>query len=274
MFPFSAINFCRHAISNSCWYWHCWCVSRVCVLHMVNFSRLVSIRVSRPPCWNNELIGPWEMWRQFCKYIFQTHFTRIDVFSTSCEICLRWVPHDPIDDKSTLDQVMAWCRQATSHYMRKCWPRSLLPYCVTRHSESIMICWFDLKLTMSKNMPSQGAGDSAETTLKNHVKLPVVITGFYTSGKSRSYYDMARVVRPSVNDIWLSTEVTTCQINFNFTDIMHLVRPVHDTGNGPCSSLKMCLLTQLLLFASGHFWGRFSSESLQIWYSWSTKETN
>ena len=162
-------------------------------------------------------------WRQFCKYIFQTHFTRIDVFSTSCEICLRWVPHDPIDDKSTLDQVMAWCRQATSHYMRKCWPRSLLPYCVTRHSESIMICWLDLKLTMSKNMPSQGAGDSAETTLKNHVKLPVVITGFYTSGKSRSYYDMARVVRPSVNDIWLSTEVTTCQINFNFTDIMHLL---------------------------------------------------
>ena len=27
--------------------------------------------------------------------------------------------------KSTLDQVMAWCRQATSHYLIQCWPRSL-----------------------------------------------------------------------------------------------------------------------------------------------------
>ena len=27
------------------------------------------------------------------------------------------------DDKSTLVQVMAWCRQATSHYLSQCWPR-------------------------------------------------------------------------------------------------------------------------------------------------------
>ena len=30
---------------------------------------------------------------------------------------LRWTPQDLIDDKSTLVQVMAWCRQATSHYL-------------------------------------------------------------------------------------------------------------------------------------------------------------
>ena len=29
-------------------------------------------------------------------------------------------------------QVMAWCRQATSHYLSQCWPRSLSPYGVTR----------------------------------------------------------------------------------------------------------------------------------------------
>ena len=39
---------------------------------------------------------------------------------------------DLTDDKSTSVQVMAWCRQATSHYMSQCWPRSLLPYGVTR----------------------------------------------------------------------------------------------------------------------------------------------
>ena len=32
----------------------------------------------------------------------------------------------------TLVQVMAWCRQATSHYMNQCWPRSLPPYGITR----------------------------------------------------------------------------------------------------------------------------------------------
>ena len=42
-----------------------------------------------------------------------------------CEIALRWMPLDLTDDKSTLVQVMAWCRQATSHYLSQCWPRSL-----------------------------------------------------------------------------------------------------------------------------------------------------
>ena len=35
---------------------------------------------------------------------------------------------DFIGDQSTLFQVMAWCRQATSHYLSQCWPRSLSPY--------------------------------------------------------------------------------------------------------------------------------------------------
>ena len=36
------------------------------------------------------------------------------------------------DDKSTLVQVMAWCRQTTSHYLSQCWPSSMSPYGVTR----------------------------------------------------------------------------------------------------------------------------------------------
>ena len=34
-------------------------------------------------------------------------------------------------DSSTLVQVMAWCRQATSHCLSQCWPRSMSPYGVT-----------------------------------------------------------------------------------------------------------------------------------------------
>ena len=36
------------------------------------------------------------------------------------------------NDKSTLVQVMAWCRQATSHYLSQCWPRSMSAHGVTR----------------------------------------------------------------------------------------------------------------------------------------------
>ena len=80
--------------------------------------------------------------------------------------------------------------------------------------------------------------------------------------------------RPSSVNIWLSTVVTTGQINFNFTDIIHLLHPIHDIGSGSCSSLNICILTQLLIFAFWSFLRPFSSYSLQIWYSWSTKQTN
>ena len=39
---------------------------------------------------------------------------------------------DFTDDQSTLVQVMAWWRQATSHYLSRCWPRSLSSYGVIR----------------------------------------------------------------------------------------------------------------------------------------------
>ena len=41
------------------------------------------------------------------------------------------MPQNLADNKSTLVQVMAWCRQATSHYLNQCWPRSAMPYGVT-----------------------------------------------------------------------------------------------------------------------------------------------
>ena len=50
----------------------------------------------------------------------------------SNEIALRLTSRDLSDDKSTLVQVMAWCHQATSHYLNQCWPRYLPPYGVTR----------------------------------------------------------------------------------------------------------------------------------------------
>ena len=48
--------------------------------------------------------------------------------------------HNTTDHYSTLVQVMAWCPQATSHYLSQCWPRSLLPYDVTR-PQCVNLSW-------------------------------------------------------------------------------------------------------------------------------------
>ena len=52
--------------------------------------------------------------------------------STCCEIALWWMPQNITNKKSRLVQIMAWCRQATSHYLSQCWPRYLSPYGVTK----------------------------------------------------------------------------------------------------------------------------------------------
>ena len=64
-------------------------------------------------------------------FTFQICFTYKTV-STSCQIALRWIPQSSIDIMSTLVQVMAWCCQATSHFLGQCWPSSMLPYGNTR----------------------------------------------------------------------------------------------------------------------------------------------
>ena len=104
-------------------------------------------------CSKLHLLGvkPWWWWwynpcRLICQYVnsldpgrFQFHFRLVILKLTlvnggwgiSYEIALRWMPLDITDDKSTLVQVMAWCRQATSHYLTQCWPRSMSPNGVT-----------------------------------------------------------------------------------------------------------------------------------------------
>ena len=50
------------------------------------------------------------------KSAISEHMLQIKFMSTSCEIALRWIPQNTFDvDKSSLVQLMAWCRQATSH---------------------------------------------------------------------------------------------------------------------------------------------------------------
>ena len=56
-----------------------------------------------------------------CNFNFRKVIFKLTVvnggWGISSEIALRWMPQDPTDGKSTLVQVMAWCRLATSHYL-------------------------------------------------------------------------------------------------------------------------------------------------------------
>ena len=63
-----------------------------------------------------------------CRYVI---FKLIDCWDISCEIALRWLSLDFTDGKSTWVRVMAWCRQAASHYLSQSWPCSMLPYDIT-----------------------------------------------------------------------------------------------------------------------------------------------
>ena len=85
--------------------------------------------VSRPKRINSLAPGRFEP--NFRWVIFKL-ISVTDGWGISGKIALRWMPLDLTDDKSTLVQVMAWCRQATSHYLSQCWPRFMSPYGVTR----------------------------------------------------------------------------------------------------------------------------------------------
>ena len=84
----------------------------------------------------------------------------VDVLSISCEIFLMRMPQDPIDDKSTLVQVMVRCRQATSHYLTECWPSFITPYGVTIEENNHDNPWgsfpcslYCVKIYLSTKMP-------------------------------------------------------------------------------------------------------------------------
>ena len=52
------------------------------------------------------------------------HNSGTDILSIQMNITLEWLSN--VDSKSTLIWAVAWCHQAASHYLKKCWQRSLL----------------------------------------------------------------------------------------------------------------------------------------------------
>ena len=84
--------------------------------------------------WNVPAINSLTPRRLGCHFkttIFNLVFL-IGTFTSSKDNALRWMPRDFTDNKSTLVQVMAWCRQAASHNLSQCWPSFMSPNGVTR----------------------------------------------------------------------------------------------------------------------------------------------
>ena len=71
-----------------------------------------------------KLIGPWQVSKIAYKNDFQ-----MQIWASLSDDFPGVEANVP---KSTMVQVTAWCRQATSHNLDHCWPRSMSPYDVTR----------------------------------------------------------------------------------------------------------------------------------------------
>ena len=55
-----------------------------------------------------------------------------DTYCTSMQISMTYVAMCPINKKSALVQMVAWCRSASSHPLNQCCLPTMTPYCFTR----------------------------------------------------------------------------------------------------------------------------------------------
>ena len=127
--------------------------------------------------WNVDmfnLVIPGRSECNFKKAIFNS-VSLIDIFRYSYDNTLRCMPFGLTDDKSILVQVMAWCCQATTHYLSQTWPRSLASQSVLiythtpRRFQSIWYTWCCRLVTASSWGPTRGHNVDVYTKLASYV---------------------------------------------------------------------------------------------------------
>ena len=127
------------------------------------------------------------------------------------------MPQDLTDDKSTLVQVMAWCRQAPSHYLKQCWPRSPTQYGVTRPQELICAYFYHGRVTIQYPL----WGFNCRTITDN--------CGMRSWGNSDGYYeDIVFLMDVGIN-VW-----GTCSLFYKMVQVMAWCR------QEPSHYLKQC----------------------------------
>ena len=81
-----------------------------------------------PP--QRQIIDSYSLTHERCDKVQSTNICDGLSSWTLHEIALRWMSQNTGD--GTLVLVMAWCRQAASHYLSQCWHRTVSTYSVTR----------------------------------------------------------------------------------------------------------------------------------------------
>ena len=112
------------------WLWHRW---------LIHPTEIPCAVINAHKIYLNSLV-PTRFERYFREVIFKLILV-IDGWGISYEVVLTWTPQVLTDEKSTLVQVMAWCRQAISHNLSQCWPSFLSPYGVTRPQWVNSLLW-------------------------------------------------------------------------------------------------------------------------------------
>ena len=73
--------------------------------------------------------------------VISDHIFEIKFMSASCWIAFSWMWHYIFGDRWRVANEIAWCHQATSHYLSQCIPRSLSPYDVIRPPNQLTEVW-------------------------------------------------------------------------------------------------------------------------------------
>ena len=124
------------------------------------------------------------------------------------------MPQDLIDDKSALVQVLAWCHQATSHYLSQCWPRSMSPCGITRPQ------WVNILLAelFLRNIKMYLQGQDAFTTHGKyiHVFFVVGLDKLLNKQCNCCLFDIPWHLFdiPVINTVGL--DVTSCTVHFTW----------------------------------------------------------
>ena len=129
-FKLSVDIFCQ--LVECCWYMfidisemghHWWSIFTTTLMIWIGKSTSVYLyrQLTHPP---------WTKWPPFQRPHFQVRFCEWK-FCILIWITWKYIPKHPINNKSSLVQVMAWC-QTASHCLNQCWPSSSMHICATR----------------------------------------------------------------------------------------------------------------------------------------------
>ena len=98
-------------------------------------------------CINSLSLGRWGKNSKYMYLVFK-QMQQLDSISIYGGNALKWMPQNRFANKSTLVQVMAWCHQATSHYLSQCWPWSMTSYDITKPQWDNIITLIELGLVL------------------------------------------------------------------------------------------------------------------------------